>query len=120
MSHHSKTILGLLALSIVPVIAIAAYLYLVVFSESHRGEVRLEVVQAQFQQHRALAERYRSRLLDYAGMCDDIGLPPQTACQATDTRYRISQPLPDGTYYCMDTAGFKGVTENRPQGIVCP
>jgi hypothetical protein len=119
MPHSVQTLLGFAAILLVPLIGIGLFVYLIFF-DAPTEEVSEGVIATQFLQYQATAERYRSRLLDYAGMCDDIGLPAGTVCQATETDYRISQPLPNGTYYCMDTTGFKGTTPTRPQGITCP
>lgn len=120
MRGNLKNLSALIGMVLIPVIAIGLYVYLVVYNHNPNEEVQLSVISTQFQQYRGSADVYRNRLLDYAGMCDDIGLPPNVACQANDMQYRISQPLPDGTYYCTDQAGFKGVVTISPQGVTCP
>jgi len=119
MSQSFKNLLALAALFLLPLLAVAAFVYFVFF-DTPNEEVEAGVVATQFLQYQATAERYQSRLLDYAGMCDDIGLPPEVACQATDTEYRISQPLTNGTIYCMDTTGFRGTVTTQPRGLTCP
>jgi hypothetical protein len=120
MHVNINNLLGLAGVALTVLVGIALYVYLVFFNHNPNEEVQLTVISTQFQQYQGSADVYRSRLLDYAGMCDDIGLPPNVACQANDTTYRISQVLSDGTYYCMDQVGFKGVVTSVPRGLACP
>lgn len=119
MQVQKKNFIALIAFTLLPIIGVGLYVF-VVMIDSPNEDVRLGVIGTQFQQYQATAEVYRSRLLDYAGMCDDIGLPPYVTCVADDTSYRLSQPLTDGTYYCADSTNQSGVTPVSPRGLTCP
>jgi hypothetical protein len=120
LSSVTSNIIQLLLVLLIPLIAVAVFVYLIFYYDGPSEQLEREVVATQFERHQASVEVYRRRLLDYAGVCDDIGLPPNVACQATETEYRLHQQLDNGLYYCLDSNNFKGVVLTQPRGLVCP
>lgn len=73
--------------------------------------------QANMRAFQASAETYKRRLLDYSGMCSDIGINREVyRCNENTESYAIEVPLSTGEYYCVDSSGFAGVTENSVRG----
>lgn len=75
---------------------------------------------------------YNSNGLSYAGMCETsmvrqlLDTPNgQADCVASDTRYRVSAPLSDGEYWCIEGAVelsrdlYVGRVATAPVGFSC-
>jgi len=59
----------------------------------------------------ASAELYRSKLTDYGGVCESIGLDTEAYhCLENTEAYAIEVVLSNDSYYCIDSTGFVGVT----------
>lgn len=63
------------------------------------------------------AEAYHSKLLDYGGVCKSIGVNPekQNCVENTET-YAIDEQLSGGSYFCVDSSGFAGMTSTSHGG----
>ena len=60
------------------------------------------------------------RMGSYDGVCTDIVVVAPIRCEQSVTGYSLSAPMSDGTYFCVDSEGFKGFIEKRPaQASLC-
>ena len=75
------------------------------------------VTQANLASMQRSANRYRSRMLDYGGVCRSIGIDrAKYTCTESRDAYAIEGQLSDGRYYCVDSTGFAGVQARSRDG----
>jgi len=99
------------------VVSIGLLVWLVFFTSPSGAQTKVVVLQ--FDRHRAAADVFKRRYNDYENMCGDLALPAAVQCQSSKDRYRMSQPLTEGGFYCIDSQGFVGVVERSPSGLRC-
>ncbi|MDA8597113.1 hypothetical protein N9L26_02110 [Candidatus Pacebacteria bacterium] len=65
--------------------------------------------QTQMRTLQSSAETFKARLLDYRGVCSDIGIDDTIfSCTDTADAYAITTPLTNGLLYCVDSTGYTG------------
>ncbi|HMA77570.1 MAG TPA: thioredoxin domain-containing protein [Candidatus Paceibacterota bacterium] len=90
-----------------------------------REKARDATVKTQINNLRAQAEiYYDDNSRSYQGFCQtDIVTEALTGnvpkCQTASQEYRISAPLEDGSYYCIDSQGVAEAVMTTPNGLVC-
>lgn len=62
----------------------------------------------------ASANVHGGRMGSYDGVCSDIIIVAPVACSATTRAYAIFAPMSNGTYFCVDKSGFRGLISARP------
>lgn len=66
---------------------------------------------------------YDANGLSYAGFCNQSAALQnpnfQISCLDSETAYRLSSQLTDGTHYCVDATGFGEAVSTAPTGIIC-
>ncbi|MFT5037137.1 MAG: hypothetical protein ACI9VM_000712 [Candidatus Azotimanducaceae bacterium] len=67
------------------------------------------------------ANRYKSTLLDYGGVCDSIGIDAGIyRCVENIDQYAIETALSNNSYYCVDSSGFSNyVSESYEDTLSC-
>lgn len=67
------------------------------------------------------AEAYRKRSLDFVGVCSDIGVNGDVySCSENGESYAIKKELSNDKWYCVDSAGFRGILDAEPKtAFVC-
>lgn len=62
---------------------------------------------------------YFGRLQYYDGVCEAIGIQAGYSCHESGTGFAVETRLSDGSYYCADAAGFRGVRQDASGGAAC-
>lgn len=63
---------------------------------------------------------YNRRLMEYTGVCSDIGVPEQYVCKENISQFVIYTQLSTGLFYCTDSSGFIGeVSAVSTESISC-
>ena len=67
--------------------------------------------ESQLRTFQIAAEVYKSKLLDYGGLCESIGIDAEVySCTENTEAYAIEAPLSNDRYFCVDNTGFAGIT----------
>ena len=54
-------------------------------------------------------EVYHSRMGEWSGVCDSIGVTDEVSCTEAWDGFSLEIMLPGGQFYCRDSEGFVGV-----------
>lgn len=78
--------------------------------------------ESQLRTFQVAAEVYKSKLLDYGGLCSSIGLDAEVYnCIENTESYAIEAQISNDSFFCIDATGFAGVTNVSHGGrSVCP
>ena len=110
--HNTKQIVKLLFLMGVTMVLLAALVYGVLYFLGKAGEVTEDT---KFEVYERFANRYRSQLLTYTGVCNDMKPIPPVVCEDSADAFRVYEQLHNGMYNCTDVHGYQGHVESLPR-----
>ena len=87
-------------------VLISGILYFLLKNDSYISD---EITITEITRLQAAAKVYYSRTRSYDGVCSDIGVSADMVCNAGSEQYAIETALENGTFYCIDSSGFKGI-----------
>jgi len=107
LDMHIKLVIQLVGMGLIVLAAVAGFLWFV-FSSSSDVDTTDSRHSVELTQYQAAARAYKSKLTDYTGLCQGIGVTNEFSCLATESAYRISIPAKNSGQLCIDSKGFFG------------
>lgn len=106
-----KRVLEVLALLALLGVVVGMIVLFVRFGPAVRDDA---AIATRYLQYQAQAEVYKSRMTDYDGICRELGIAAPIMCGDSPVAYRIAERIPEGGFYCADSAGFTGHVPSVP------
>lgn len=97
-----RLIQGLVIVVIAGLLFVGGYLFFGAVPEFETEAIETKVVLERFQ---ATADIYQARRGSYDGVCADLLLPANIACNGTDSAYALETRLSDRSLVCADSTG---------------